>query len=248
MGLLDFLDKEKRRERAIEKNTKRAQQKYGDASVRTRALYALRDDGSEAAITGLLRRYDVTVEPGITDREEKEWVCETLAAMGERAVGPIEAYIRARDAVTWPLKALEEIKGPVYTAQFVAKLLERMAGEYQRDHSKKITLMKHLTQLGQRSEAVTDALVAFLDDMDQDTVIGALEALAALDEEGRSREAVLALLKEKGEEHRRIRNSIFELLAHRAWPVTGYKPTVEALIEEPYYLTGDGIVKRRGRE
>lgn len=245
MGLLDFLDKSRRRERAIEKNTKRAQQKYGDAAVRTKALYALRDDGSEAAIRGLLRRYDVTVEPGITDREEKEWVRDTLVSMGSAAVGPIEEYVRQRDAVTWPLMALQEIKGPVYAAEFVAGLLRKMAGEYQRDHSKKITLMKYLVQLGQSSETVTEALMGFLDDMDQDTVIGALEALAALDEEGASREAVLTLLKEKGEEHRRIRNTIFDLLAQRAWSVKGFKPTVESLLEEPYYLTGEGVVKRR---
>lgn len=246
MGLFDVFDKDKRRKAAIERNTKRELQIYGQPDGRQKAIEALRDDGSDDAIYALLMRYTVRVEPGITDDEEKQWVLDILKEFGSRALPVIHRFIRQRDAVTWPLRAVAEIAGPREAATMVAELLDEMAEQYQREHTKKITLIKHLVELGVKDPELADTLVKFLDDMDGDTVIAAIEALGALDEQGRSRPAILDTLKERGEESARIRNLVFQVFAERAWDVKGYTPTVEGMIEEPYYLTSEGVVKRHG--
>lgn len=245
MGLFDVFDKDKRHQASIERNTKKLLQIYGQADGRTKAIETLRDDGSEEAIHALLMRYTVRVEPGITDDEEKQWVLDILKEFGSRTLPIIERFIRQRDAVTWPLRAVQEIAGPRRAAEMIEGLLDEMAEQYQREHTKKITLIKHLVELGVKEPELADTVAKFLDDMDGDTVIAAIEALGALDEEGRSREAILDTLKEKGEDSARIRNLVFEVFAARGWAVKGYTPTVEGMIAEPYYLTSDGVVKRR---
>jgi hypothetical protein len=43
----------------------------------------------------------------------------------------------------------------------------------------------------------------------------------------------------------RVRGHIFELFCDREWAVKGYRKKVEEAIQEPFYLTAKGTVKRR---
>ncbi len=245
MGLLDVFDKEKRRKAAIDRNVRKMQQKYGQSDTRSRAVVALRDDGSEEAIYALLQRYKVSVDPSITDQEEKEWVGEVVASFGSRAVGPIRKFVHREAEVMWPLRVLADIRGTKEAIDLACEALRKAAGEYQRDHTKKITLLKHLVSLEAKNPEAVETIELLLDDMDGDTVIAAVEALAALDERGHAREKVLTVLKDRGYENIRLKLEIFRVLAETGWSVKGFRPTAEELLEEPFYLTGDGIVKQR---
>ncbi len=247
MGLLDLFDKEKRRKAAVEKNVRKLQQKYGQSDNRSRAVVALRDDGSEDAIYGLLQRFKVSVDPSITDQEEKEWVHDVVADFGPKAIEPIRRFVHKESAVMWPLRILEQIQGREAAVALACESLRRAAGEYQRDATKKISLLKHLVTLKASDAKVVDTICQLLDDMDGDVVIGAVEALAELDTSASSREKVLEVLKEKGPDNIRLRQEIFRVLAETGWSVKGFRPTVETIIEEPWYLTGEGLVKSRER-
>jgi len=246
MSLSDLFDKDKRREKGIARATKKLLQIYGQTESRGAAIQKLRDDGSDEAIYALLMRFTVRVEPGITDDEEKGWVIEILRDFGSRAMGPIRKFVFERDAVTWPLRAVQEIKGPKASAELACEVLRKMAGEYQRDSHKQIMLVKHLVGLGIENDEVTDTLAPFLEDMDGDLVIAVVEALGVLDEPGKSREAILECLKEKGPGSARLRNLVFDVFAERGWTVKGYRPTVEEMMAQPYHLTSDGVIKKTG--
>ena len=77
MGLLDIFNKEARSERAREKNIQRALNKYAQSADRWKALEALREDGSDEALYGLLRRFGMMYDKTIDDEQEKE--CELFA-------------------------------------------------------------------------------------------------------------------------------------------------------------------------
>lgn len=246
MSLLDMFDKEKRRQSAIARSTKKLLQIYGQTESRGAAIQRLREDGSDEAIYALLMRFTVRVEPGITDDEEKSWVLEILREFGNKALGPIRKFVFERDAVTWPLRAVVEIKGPQAAVELACEVLRKMSTEYQRASNKQVMLIKQLMDLGLQNDDVTDTLILFLEDMDGDIVVAAVEALGQLDAEGKSREPLLACFKEKGEGSVRLRRVILEVFAERGWNVKGYRPTVEEMLEAPYHLTGDGVVKKTG--
>jgi HEAT repeat protein len=247
MGLLDVFDKEKRRKAAIERNVRKLQQKYGQSDSRSRAVVALREDGSEEAIYGLLQRYKVNVDPSITDQEEKEWVREVVAEFGEKALAPLTRFIHKQSEVMWPLRIFGDIQGIDAAVGLACDVLRKSAVEYQRDNTKKITLLKYVVSLEAKRPEVVEAIEGLLEDMDGDTVIAAVSALSELDTEGRSREKILEALREKGPSNVRLKLEIFRILAETGWAVKGYRPTVEELIDEPYYLTGDGVVKVRAK-
>lgn len=245
MGLLDIFDKEKRRKAAIEKNVRKLQQKYGQSDTRSRAVVGLRDDGSEEAIYGLLQRYKVAVDPSITDQEEKQWVGEVIASFGNEAIEPIRKFLHRESEVMWPLRVMADIRGTGAAVSLACETLRKAASEYQRDHTKKIMLLKYLMSLEAKTPEVVETVRLLLDDMDGDTVIAAVEALAALDERGESRESVLQVLRDRGPQNIRLKLEIFRVLSETGWSVKGFRPTVEEMIEEPFYLTGDGLVKQR---
>ncbi len=246
MGLMDIFDKDKRKASSIARNVKRLKEIYGQPEGRQKAIASLRDDASDEAIYGLLMRFTVRTEPGITDQEEKEWVKEILVDFEKRSLDLIRKYLRQQSAVAWPLKAVQEIAGTQMVEEMICDELEKMSQEYQRDHAKKIALIKHLTHMDRKSDRIRDTLLAFLEDADQDTVVAAIEGLEALDDAGECRTPILELFKERGEESPRLSKLTFEVFARRGWDVKGYRPTVEERIEEPFYLTSEGVVKKRG--
>lgn len=246
MGVLDIFDKNKRRKNAITRSIRRLVQIYAQTESRGKAIVTLREDGCPEAIYGLLMRFTVRTEPSITDQEEKQWVHEILIDFGSRAVDPIKKFLRNQEAVTWPLKVLTSVESPRYCAETINELLVSMTQEYQRDHTKKITLIKTLAELGFDDDEFLQTLTAFLDDMDDDPVVAAIEALRDLDQRGTTRERILAALKEKGPDSARLRNLVFDVFAAREWSVKGYRPTVEEMLVDPYYLTSDGLVRIRG--
>ena len=70
MGFLDFLSKQGRTERARASNIKGAVNKWAQSGDRLRNLQALRDDGSEEALYGLLRRFGMMYDKTIEDEQE----------------------------------------------------------------------------------------------------------------------------------------------------------------------------------
>jgi hypothetical protein len=246
MGLLDIFDKDKRRKATIARNVGKLKEVYAQPEVRQKAIAGLREDGGDEAIEGLLMRFTIRSDPGITDQEEKEWVKEILVDFGKRSLPPIRRFLRRHDAVSWPLKAAQEIAGKEAVVEMVCDELEKLSEEYQREHTKKITLIKHLIELGLKTDRIRDTLILFLDDTDQDTVVAAIEGLEALDDDAASREAMLEIFKTRAGDSPRLSKLVLDVFARRGWNVKGYRPTFEERIEEPFYLTADGVVKKRG--
>jgi HEAT repeat protein len=90
---------------------------------------------------------------------------------------------------------------------------------------------------------VREILLRFLEDGDDDVCIAAAYYLARSgDDEVRER-LIETLLN--AEFRPRVRGRILELFCDREWAVKGYRKKVEEVIQEPFYLTAKGTVKRR---
>jgi hypothetical protein len=204
--------------------------------------------GTPAALSTLCLRFTVRAEPGITDDEEKETARWILVDAREAGVGPAEAFVREQESgIAWGLRALAEVVPAERVLEIVVRELARLGREYTRDPEKKLVLLTWLVEhhAGATSGEMEGALLPLLEDFSDDVRISATRAIAGLQPSEASRDALIQLLL-RDRDNARVRGEVLEALAHLGADVKGYRPSVEALLVEPFFLDREGRVKKRG--
>ena len=249
MGLFDLFGSREERERgALRRLVKKVTERYGPPENRQKAIDQLGALGTPAALGALCQRFTVRAEPGITDDEEKEAARRILVAAGATAVAPVEQFVREQESgIAWGLRALADILPHDKVSETVLRELSRLSREYSRDPEKKLTLLTWLVEHhgGVNPSEVEGALLPLLEDFSDDVRIGALRALSALAAGDAVRVGLIELLL-RDRENARVRGEVFEALTRMGADVKGYRPSVEALLAEPFYLDREGRVKKRG--
>jgi HEAT repeat protein len=249
MGLFDlFASREDREKHQLQKLAKKLTEKYGPPENRQKVIDQLGELGTRGALRTLSQRFTVRVETGIADDEEKETVRRILVEAGDAAVGPLEEFVHEQeDGVAWGLRALAGIVPPERVRGVVVKELAHLGRTYTRDPDKKLVLLKWLVEhhAGEGSAEIEDALLPLLEDFSDDVRISTTRALAALGPSERAREGLIQLLL-RDRDNARVRGEVLSALADLGADVKGFRPSVEALLVEPFYLDREGRVKRRG--
>lgn len=248
MGLFGlFGSKEEREQGALRKLAKKVTEKYGPPENRQKVIEQLGDMGTTAALSTLCLRFTVAAEPGITDQEEKERTRQILVEIGRDAVPAIQEFLRSQEGgISWGLRALAEIVPAEEVLAEVVKELTHLSREYTRDPEKKLVLLTWLAEHhGGAAEAAREALLPLLEDFSDDVRIATARALAGLPLEERTREGLIQLLL-RDRDNARVRGEVLEALVRLGADVKGFRPSVEALLVEPFFLDKDGHVKRRG--
>jgi HEAT repeat protein len=249
MGLFGlFGSREAREQGALRKLAKKITERYGPPENRQKAIEQLGQMATAEALETLCLRFTVRVDPGITDDEEKETTRAILADAGEKAVGPIERFVAGHDdGVAWGLRILSEIAPASKVLEVVLRELARLGRTYTRDPEKKLVLLTWLREhhAGAGGTEVEAAIVPLLEDFSDDVRIAAARALAALAPGESSREALIQLLL-RDRDNARVRGEVLEALAQLGADVKGFRPSVEPLLVEPFFLDREGRVKKRG--
>ncbi len=251
MGLFDlFASKENREKNAVRRLAKKVTEKYGPPENRQRAIEQLGSLGTPDALRTLCQRFTVHAEPGINDGEEKERARHILVEAGEAATGPVTEFVRVQESgIAWGLRALADIWPAERTTAFVLEELARLSREYTRDPEKKLVLLTWLAEhptTASPEPALEDAILPLLEDFSDDVRIAAVRVLARQALTERARVALVELLlRDAG--NARVRGEVLQALADLGADVKGYRPSVEALLVEPYYLDKDGQVKKRAQ-
>jgi len=244
VGLLDIFNKEARSERAREKNIQRALNKYAQSADRWKALEALREDGSDEALYGLLRRFGMMYDKTIEDEQEKEYVFEVLLSKGANAIPAIEKYLMTADSISWPLRILDKVADKEREIAVLKKVLERHEPGYERDPTKKQQLLAHLGSLQHPDAAALCA--PYLEDMDEGVRYTAAEALLA---QAKPEVAVGPLADQFAsdkEDSLRIRLRIAEGFVEHGWAVPADKrASVQSKLPDAYALEKDGRFKKK---
>jgi HEAT repeat protein len=218
-------------------------QKYGDPTVRQKAIATLGEMKDPAAVASLMARFTVTVEPGTTDSDEKDQVFELVVAFGQDAIAPVKEFLKRSDSATsWAMRILERLMPePELVGHFI-ELLGQIGAEYTRDPEKKSVVIHYLT--GKDDPRIAAALLPFLEDPADDIKIAALKGLAPLKDD-RAREPILQLLT-GSETARRVQTACVSALQEAGFGVQGFREKVEALVADPYFVDKSGVVKKRG--
>jgi hypothetical protein len=244
MGILDYLSKEKRHARWIDKQVRRANNKHTPKDYRQIALQNVIEHarkGDDAAVRGMIQRFSIICEPTIEDEREKEWICDALIDFGELSLPHIKRSLRSAESVSWVLRALRNIVDP---ADYQAELLDVLSDfdtEYERNPDRKIQLIMALAEI--KAHAVAQALMRFLEDVDETVRFQTVVALSRQEDEV-AREALLKVMCE--DESIRVRNEVIESFARLGWSTMGYKKKIVAVLPKGYKHDKSGRIIKLG--
>jgi len=144
---MDLFSKEKREERALANLIRRATHKYLQSPERYKAMEGLANDRLEAALYGLLCRFGMVYDKSIEDEQEKEWVFDTVAAKGSEGPASGQALpALCGFSVVAATRLLPKVASKEEEFAIVEQVLAEHEPGYERDPTKKIQLLRHLSQ------------------------------------------------------------------------------------------------------
>lgn len=241
MGILDIFGGGSGPARA-QKLKARATQKYGDPLTRQKALEQLSEMKIPEAVSALLYRFTIAVDPQTTDLEEKERVVQLIKGMGDAAVGPVQDFlVSSEQATSWALRVLEELVGEEEATRRVVGLLETLGGGYSRTPDKKVVLLQYVEE--KNDPRIAEVALPMLEDHSDDVKNAALKVLGPR-KHVPAREKILELLAQE-DTGRRVQQAAIVALYQSEFGVEGFREKVEPRLSEPYFLEPGGLVKKR---
>lgn len=203
------------------------------------AIAALSELRNEDGARALLRRFDFSMQPGITDQEEKEAALEGIVRAGELALEPIRSYCERAESLTWALKALRRIVPQERLVAEHLQLLEQFDTDYTRNPEPKIQLITALEEF--KEDRVRSAVEPFLLDTNESVRFHAVGTVFAMDNASSVGPLVESMVEE---ESLRVKNRTAGGLAQRGWeiPAALRGPLAPALPSE-FSLEGSKIIR-----
>lgn len=248
MGLFDLLGRgkspaaqEKKNERDVARLEKLVATKMSQNVDRQEAISALSAMATQRAAQALLKRFNWSMEPSITDQEEKEAAAQGIVAAGTQALAAIRGYCQKAESLRWPLQVLQEIVPEDEIVDEILSLLDQFDTEYLRNPEPKVQLVSLLEQYP--SEDVRVAVEPFLADVNETVRFTAVTTVLAINDP-KSVAALVAALEE--EESLRVKNRILQGLLKRNWSVPeDLRDSCQAALPPDYILRGDKLEATR---
>lgn len=243
MGLKDLFSAAGRAERSRQKNIARVRDKHAQSVDRFEALEALEEDGTPAAIVGMLGRFSMRYDKTIEDEQEKQWVYDRLKRRGATILPSLRTYLLATDTLSFALRLLGEI-GEIETIRpLIDELLQKHDNTYTRDPEPKTQLLHFLGDL--KDEKLARALVAYLDDVDEGVRYTAVESLLKQGLAAVAFEPLLKHLQNPSEESRRLKRRILEGIGEQGWEIP--KPEIDTVQKLVADLWSEARIDNHGR-
>lgn len=214
----------------------RATDKRAQPGDRGQAIEELAKMGTPEAAAILLRRFTFSIDPSITDQDEKDVTLEGIVNAGADAVPVIREFCAKAESVTLPLRALREILAKEEYVDEVLKLLSAWDTEYAKFVDPKIQLLAALED--QRDERIVQAVLEFLEDVNETARYHAAASILAQEDP----EAIDALLNTfELEESARVQKRIAEGFVKLGWKVPAERiAKVRKTLPHEWQIDDDG--------
>ena len=214
----------------------KATDKREQPGVRGEAIEVLAKMGTAEAAAILLRRFTFTIDPSITDQDEKEVTMEGIVAAGPAAVPEIRAFCEKAESVTLALRALREILPPEGYVGEVLGLLSKWDTEYAKFVDPKLQLLNALDEV--KDERVAPVVLEFLEDVNETARFHAAAALVTQADESTSDPLLTAF---ELEESARVQKRIAEGFVKLGWKVPAERiASVRKTLPHEWRLSEDG--------
>jgi hypothetical protein len=238
MGLFDVF---KGGGSGLQKHAGRVANKRAQKHERWESIQVLARDGSDEALRALLTRFNVRVDPSITDGEEKDAAFHGVVQNGEAALGPVRDFLESSETLAWPLKMLKELQTEEEVTTTLLELLSKMDTEYERDPQKKVDVIASFEE--RKDPRIVDAVTRFLEDMNETVRFYATGAILTQDDADTAREAMTKTLL--AEESVRVRIRMLDGYIARGWTLADVKDQLAKKIPTGYTLGKKGEVRKK---
>ena len=166
------------KEKSLQKTIDRATNKLAQQADRWGALEKLKEDGSEEALVGLCKRWNVTSQKAIEDEQEKEWVVQTLVAHGPAAVPAVRRHLKGAEHLSFALRTLERIGDHDTTLAVADELFAQETPGYVRMPERRIDLITWLREWkAGTDEEIVSRLAPYVTDFDENSRFAAIEGM-----------------------------------------------------------------------
>ncbi|MFN0247345.1 MAG: hypothetical protein ACKV2T_10695 [Kofleriaceae bacterium] len=235
------------KEKALQKTIERATNKLAQQPDRWAALEKLKEEGTEAALVGLCKRWSITSQKATEDEQEKHWVVDALVANGAASLPAVERYMKSADHLAFPLRVVERVANHDKVIAIVDELFKSEPPGYVRMPDRRIDLIRWFSEwTGATDDEVVPRLTPYVTDFDENVRFATIEGLAARDPAMIAPPLVGALLRPE-EESGRIKRTVLEGLAKSKAPLGERAAAVAAVLVGTLsdYKVDSGIVKQR---
>jgi hypothetical protein len=218
MGFFDLFKKSepgKASEKEIARLTKVVSNKLSQDLDRQDALHRLVAMGSVDAARALLRRFDWTLNPTITDQEEKALAVTGIVAAGLDVLPAIRGYCKKAESLTWAIRAIRGVVAEEDLVDELLCLLDEFDTDYARNPEPKVQLLKALAETA--TDEVRIATEPFLTDINEEVRFTAVDTVIAAAQDASLPSLIDAL---KSEESLRVKNRISVALVETQWEVS----------------------------
>ena len=236
------------KEKSLDKTIAKATNKLSQQVDRWAALERLKEVGSEEALLGLCRRFGITSTKGVEDEAEKNWVVDTLVAVGAPALPPLVRYMAQAEQLAFSLKVLERIAPREKVLEVADALFASEPPGYVRMPERRIDLIRWFSEW---KPATDDEVVArlspYVGDFDENSRFAAIDGMAGRDP-GKIGPPLIAALIRPEEESGRIKRTIVEVLEKSQAPLGDQADAVAAVLTGPLeddFKVEQGLVKKR---
>lgn len=235
------------KEKALQKTIERATNKLAQQPDRWAALEKLKEEGTEAALVGLCKRWSITSQKATEDEQEKHWVVDTLVANGAASLPAVEKYMKGAEGLSFPLRVVERLADHDKVLAIVDVLFASEPPGYVRMPDRRIDLIRWFSEWsGATDDEVVPRLTPYVTDFDENVRFATIEGMAGRAPAKIAPPLVAALLRPE-EESGRIKRTILEVLAKAKAPLGDRAADVSAALVGTLadYRVDDGVVKQR---
>lgn len=251
MGLFDIF-KGKSKDTAAdggEKKGKNPAAKWAEAAGNKRAQTYDRQEAinelikleTPEAAEALLKRFTFSVDPSITDQEEKEVAYEGIVSCGRGAIEPIRKFVAKAESVQTPIRILKAICEKDEVVEELLKWLSKWDTEYAKFIDPKVQILQELEELTHPD--IREAVERFLEDANDPARFHAVGATLA-QKNAASIGPLLKLLLE--EESVRIKSRIADGFIANDWEVPDdQRDAARKALPHNYGIDGSGKMTKR---
>jgi hypothetical protein len=236
------------KEKALQRTIEKATNKLAQQPDRWGALEKLKDDGTDAALLGLCRRFAITSTKGVEDEAEKLWVVDTLVTKGPAALEPLVRYMKTAEQLAFPLRVLERIASREKVLEVADQLFASEPPGYVRMPERRIDLMRWFSEWKPATDdEVVQRFTPHVTDFDENVRFVAIDGMSTRDPAKIAPPLIAALLRPE-EESGRIKRTIVEVLERSKALLGDHAAAVAAVLTGPLgeaFKVDAGIVKKR---
>lgn len=254
MGLMSMFGRGPLSEKKVTKIASLACNPYAQPDVRMREMHKLLEEGTPQALRGVLKRFAVNASGQIADEDEKKYLEDSIAAIGEPALEPLRSYIKTEKQLTFGLRAYKRIAGAEQAVRFFIEVLQYHGPDDHRAVEAKLQVVWQLAEDLAHPE-VLPALCPYLLDHGDDIRWAVMDLLERAADDGQLTPVVREMAAERlaevvttDEAGPRILKRAAALLCDREWPLPGEAEALTTALDDEYFLDKKRFVRKRIRK